>query len=77
MLLKKKVPFSGERESEIGAVTGANGSERVIAPKDDGSKHGINLPLEIWGPPSRRVGAEVGLDVEGGVERRVRTDLEP
>lgn len=60
-------------------MTGANGSERVIAPNDDGSKHGIDLPLEIWGPQSRRVGvgAEVGLDVEAGVERRVRTGLEP
>jgi len=60
-------------------VTGANGSERVIAPNDDGSKHGIDLSLEIWGPQSRRVGvgAEVELDIEAGVERRVRTGLEP
>lgn len=60
-------------------MTSANGSERVIAPNDDGSKHGIDLPLEIWGPKSRRVGvgAEMGLDVEAGVERRVRTGLEP
>ena len=60
-------------------MTGANGSERAIAPNDDRSKHGIDLPLEIWGPQSRRVGvgAEVGLEVEAGVERKVRTGLEP
>ena len=63
----------------VGAVSSADLSERPAATNDDGLKHRINLPLEIRGPPARRLGGgfEERLEIEGGVERRVHASVVP
>ena len=75
----KFAPFGDESERAIGAVTNANLRESAIAPFNDGSKHGIDLPLEVGGPPASQLGGrvELGVEVEGGVKRGVLEGAEP
>lgn len=77
--LNVSAPFGGEREGLIRAVPGANPGDGAVAPVDDGSEHGIDPVLEVWGPPTRRLElrGEASLEIEGGVERRVLAGVEP
>lgn len=59
----------------IRAVGGTNVSKRASAPINDRLENGINLSLELRGPPAS--GLEVRLEVEGGVEARLLARLQP
>lgn len=62
----------------IRAVTDADLGEESVARNDDRLKHGVDLPLKLWGPPASRIGGvEIGLEVESRVEGGVLAGLEP
>jgi hypothetical protein len=50
---RKIGPFCNESERAIRAVTNANLGEEEMSPLSDRSKHGIDLRLELEGPPTR------------------------
>jgi hypothetical protein len=50
---RKIVPFCNESERAIRAVSNANLGEEEMSPLSDRSKHGIDLRLELEGPPTR------------------------